>query len=90
MTEVHSMVEKVAQAIEVKLKGQEFPSYEDAARAAIEAMGELTSEMLAAGRDAIEPYVMNGLSKPVSDQWQIAREAHQAMTAAAVEAGRVA
>lgn len=39
--------------------------------------------MQAAGRDAIEPYVQRGLSKPVSDQWQIAREVYAAMIAAA-------
>lgn len=44
------------------------------ARAAIEAMREPTGGMQADMRDAIEPYVQKGLSKPVRDQWQIGRE----------------
>jgi hypothetical protein len=54
MSEVQSMVEQVARAIEAKLKGQDFLSYEDAARAAIEAMREPTDRELDAVRYLVQ------------------------------------
>lgn len=46
------MVDRVAKALEARLKGNEFLSYEDAARAAIEAMREPTKRMAMAGYGA--------------------------------------
>lgn len=43
------MVDRVAKALEARLKGNEFLSYEDAARAAIEAMRQPTQAMIEAG-----------------------------------------
>lgn len=47
-----SMIEKVAEAIEEVVLRQEFTSYEEAARAAIEAMREPNDEMIAAAKKA--------------------------------------
>lgn len=49
-----SKIEEVARAIEEKLKGKEFLSYEDAARAAIEAMREPTEKQLDAVRYLVQ------------------------------------
>lgn len=55
------------------------------ARAALLALREPTGEMRASGRDAIQPYVGRGLSRPVQHQWQIADETWEAMINAALE-----
>lgn len=44
-----TMLERVAMALEAKIGGSDFTSYEDAARAAIEAMREPTEHMLDIG-----------------------------------------
>lgn len=45
----NTMIERVAKALEKNLEGKEFSSFEDAARAAIEAMREPTETMLEEG-----------------------------------------
>lgn len=50
----NDMVERVARAIEDRLRGKDFLSYEEAARAAIEAMREPTDAMADDGYRAIK------------------------------------
>ena len=94
MTAHNEMIERVAVALyeATPFKETEGDFHEQSdlyqrcsrvlARAAIEAMREPAGAMQASMRDAIEPYVQRGLSKPVDDQWQIGRE----VWAAAIDA----
>lgn len=52
----NTMIERVAKALEKNLEGKEFSSFEDAARAAIEAMREPTPKMIEAAQSTADPY----------------------------------
>jgi len=65
-----SMIEKVAEAIEEVVLRQEFTSYEEAARAAIEAMREPTRGMVEDGYAALMDWdARTGEDKGISDTW---------------------